>query len=63
MIGKLIIHQPTRELAIAVLRRALDEMRIEGIKTTIPFHQKMVHDQAFLRGEVDTKYVERTYLA
>ena len=59
LIGKLIVHQPTRDAAIAVLRRALDELRIEGIQTTIPFHRQMMRDTVFQRGAVDTKYVER----
>ena len=59
LIGKLIVHQPTREAAIAVMQRALDELRIEGIQTTVPFHRQMMRDTEFRRGAVDTKYVER----
>lgn len=59
MIGKLIVHQPTREMAIECMRRALDELKIEGIKTTVPFHQRLMRDQVFLSGAIDTKYVER----
>jgi acetyl-CoA carboxylase, biotin carboxylase subunit len=40
MIGKLIVHQPTRAEAIACMQRALDELRVEGIFTTVPFHKK-----------------------
>ncbi len=61
MIGKLIVHQPTRQEAIDCLLRALDELRIEGISTTIPFHQRMLRDACFVEGKMDTKYVERTW--
>ena len=40
MIGKLIVHQPTRDEAISCMQRTLNELRIEGIRTTVPFHQK-----------------------
>ncbi|MEM7314110.1 MAG: acetyl-CoA carboxylase biotin carboxylase subunit [Planctomycetota bacterium] len=61
MIGKLIVHQPTRSEAIECMSRALAELRIEGIKTTVPFHQKLLRDAAFVDGWIDTKYVERTW--
>lgn len=59
MIGKLIVHQPTRAEAIECMARALDELRVEGIETTVPFHQKMLRDATFADGWVDTTYVER----
>jgi acetyl-CoA carboxylase biotin carboxylase subunit len=59
MIGKLIVHAANREQAITLMQRALSELRIEGIRTTVPFHQRMLRDPIFLRGEMDTKYVER----
>jgi acetyl-CoA carboxylase biotin carboxylase subunit len=62
MIGKLIVHKPTRAEAIAGMIRALDEMRIEGIKTTIPFHKKLLSHATFVDGMVDTKFVERELL-
>jgi acetyl-CoA carboxylase biotin carboxylase subunit len=62
MIGKLIVHRPTRTEAIACLKRALDEMRVEGIKTTIPFHKRLLETDAFVEGTMDTKYVERELL-
>ncbi len=61
MIGKLIVHQPTRQEAISCMLRALDELRIDGIRTTIPFHQRILRDAAFVEGKMDTKYVERTW--
>lgn len=63
MIGKLIVHQPTRAEAIACMLRALDELRIEGIKTTAQFHKKVLQHSEFVAGWVDTKFVERTFLA
>ena len=62
MIGKLIVHQATREDAIACMDRALSELRVEGIKTTTPFHRKLLHDATFAEGRMDTKYVERKWL-
>ena len=62
MIGKLIVHQPTRPEAIASMLRALDELRIEGIKTTAQFHKKVLQHSEFVAGWVDTKFVERTFL-
>jgi acetyl-CoA carboxylase biotin carboxylase subunit len=61
MIGKLIVHQPTRKQAIACMSRALAELRIEGIATTVPFHQQLLRDPVFVDGLIDTKYVERTW--
>jgi acetyl-CoA carboxylase, biotin carboxylase subunit len=63
MIGKLIVYQPTRSEAISCMLRALDEMRVEGIKTTIPFHKKVLQHADFAAGWVDTKFVERTFLS
>ena len=51
MIAKLIVHARTRELAIARMQRALDMMVVEGIKTTIPLHQKIMADENFQKGE------------
>ncbi|EMI45247.1 acetyl-CoA carboxylase biotin carboxylase subunit [Rhodopirellula sp. SWK7] len=61
MIGKLIVHRPTREMAIATMLRALKELQIEGISTTVPFHEWILKDEAFLGGSIDTKYVDRAY--
>ncbi len=62
MIGKLIVHQPTRAEAIACMLRALDELRIEGIATTALFHKKVLNHSTFADGWVDTGFVERTLL-
>jgi len=61
MIGKLIVHRPTREQAIATMLRALRELQIEGVATTVGFHQWVLQHEEFLGGSVDTKFVDRTY--
>ncbi|AMX82940.1 acetyl-CoA carboxylase biotin carboxylase subunit [Geobacillus subterraneus] len=58
MIAKLIVHAPTREEAIARMRRALGEFVIEGIHTTIPFHIKLMEHEKFQSGEFNTKFLE-----
>lgn len=60
MIGKLIVHQPTREQAISKMLRALSELRIKGIATTAGFHAKVLQLEEFKNGTIDTKFVERT---
>ncbi|MEM9944148.1 MAG: biotin carboxylase N-terminal domain-containing protein, partial [Planctomycetota bacterium] len=59
MVGKLIVHQPTREQAIATMVRSLDELRIKGIKTTAEFQKKVLLHSDFIEGKIDTKWVER----
>ena len=58
MIAKVIVHAPTRELAIARMRRALEAMVVEGIKTTIPLHLKIMDDPDFRAGDFSTKFME-----
>ncbi|MFN6128670.1 MAG: acetyl-CoA carboxylase biotin carboxylase subunit [Planctomycetota bacterium] len=62
MIAKLIVHQPTRDEAIETMLRALDEMRISGIKTTANFNKMVLKQPEFVVGSVDTKWVERVLL-
>jgi acetyl-CoA carboxylase biotin carboxylase subunit len=62
MIGKLIVHKPTRDEAIACMIRCLDELRIEGIATTAHFQTQVLKHPAFVAGTVDTKWVERELL-
>ena len=62
MIGKLIVHRPTREQAIITMKRALGEFHISPIKTTIPIHLQIMDNEHFRRGEVDTGFVERVLL-
>lgn len=58
MISKLIVVAQTREEAIKKMQRALDEYIIEGIKTTIPFHQKLMKNDKFKEGDFTTKFME-----
>jgi acetyl-CoA carboxylase biotin carboxylase subunit len=61
MIGKLIVHQNSRAEAIACMQRALAELRVDGIKTTVPIHQEILSHSAFVEGRIDTTFVERTF--
>lgn len=61
MIGKLIIHAKNREECITRCLRALEEFRISGVKTTIPFHEYVMSDGNFMKGKFDTGYVDRIY--
>jgi acetyl-CoA carboxylase biotin carboxylase subunit len=61
LIGKLIVHQPSRAEAISCMLRALAELRIEGVKTTVPLHEKIIRHPAFAEGRVDTTFIERTW--
>ena len=58
MISKLIVVAQTREEAIMKMKRALDEYVIEGVKTTIPFHQKLMEDDSFKKGNFTTKFMD-----
>ncbi len=58
MIGKLIVWGRDRNKAINIMKRALAEFEVEGIKTTIPFHKKMMENDDFLSNNYDTKYLE-----
>ena len=58
MIAKLITTAQTREEAITKMQRALDEFLIEGVKTTIPFHQKVMSHPDFISGKYTTKFME-----
>jgi acetyl-CoA carboxylase biotin carboxylase subunit len=59
LIAKLISHGQNRDEAIARMRRALDEFVIEGIKTTIPLHKRILSDPDFQKGRVSTGFLER----
>ena len=59
MIGKLISYGKTREEAIARMRNALDEIIIDGIKTNIELHQRILHDHAFVQGGTNIHYLEK----
>ncbi|GBE15275.1 MAG TPA: acetyl-CoA carboxylase biotin carboxylase subunit [Proteobacteria bacterium] len=59
MIAKLIAHGRDREEALARMRRALEEFVIEGVKTTIPFHLRVLSETKFQRGEYGTDFLEK----
>jgi len=61
MIGKLIAYGRNRKEAIYIMERALDEFIIEPIKTTLPFHKRVMADDAFIRADIDTTYAEKLY--
>ncbi len=59
LLGKLIVHGASREDALARMRRALAAFRIEGVRTTVPFLQRVVDDEAFASGRVSTRLLSR----
>jgi acetyl-CoA carboxylase biotin carboxylase subunit len=63
LVGKLIVWGRDREEAIQRMQRALDEYAITGIKTTIPFHQRVLSNPYFQRGDVSTDFVETHMIA
>ena len=58
MIAKLITVAQTREEAIEKMKRALDEFVIEGVHTTIPFHKKLMCEEAFIKGDYTTNFMD-----
>ncbi|PEJ57001.1 MULTISPECIES: acetyl-CoA carboxylase biotin carboxylase subunit [unclassified Bacillus (in: firmicutes)] len=58
MIAKVIVHGKTREEAIAIMIRALEEFVVEGIHTTIPFHLNLLQNEIFVKGKYNTKFLE-----
>ena len=62
LVGKLIVHGSDRPEAIAIMRRALDELVIEGIQTTAPLHRRIFRDPHFLQGRIDTTWMEREFM-
>ncbi len=58
LLAKLITYANTRQEAVRVMQRALNEFHIAPIKTTIPFHQRLLDNPLFLKGEVSTHFVE-----
>ena len=62
MIGKLIVHKPSRTEAIACMKRCLDEFIVEGIKTTIPLLKRILNNSAFVEGRMDTTFIEQKLL-
>jgi acetyl-CoA carboxylase biotin carboxylase subunit len=62
MIAKLICHGRTRDEALARMKRALEEFVVEGVKTTLPLHLKIIATEAFKSGRFSTKFLEETKL-
>ncbi len=62
MIGKLIVHQPTRREAIDCMLRALAELKVDGIKITATLHREILSHAAFSESRIDTTFVERTLM-
>jgi acetyl-CoA carboxylase, biotin carboxylase subunit len=58
LVAKLIVHARTRPMAIARMRRALDVMIVEGIKTTIPLYQRIMENPDFIEGRLSTHFME-----
>ena len=61
LIAKLIVWGETRGQAILRMRRALEEYRIVGVRTNIPFHQMMMDSHRFMGGQYDTRFVEQRF--
>jgi len=57
MVAKLITYGSTREEAVSRMRRALDEFMIEGVKTTIPFHRRLMDHEVFIDGDFNTNFL------
>jgi acetyl-CoA carboxylase biotin carboxylase subunit len=58
MLAKLIVHAPTREEAIDRMSRALGELRVTGLDTSVPFHLRVMHEPDFRAGDIDIRYLE-----
>ncbi|HUU49711.1 MAG TPA: acetyl-CoA carboxylase biotin carboxylase subunit [Nitrospinota bacterium] len=63
LIAKLIVHGRDRAEALAKMRVALEQFKVDGIKTTIPFHQKVFEDKDFIRGDFCTDFIEKPEVA
>ncbi len=58
LLGKLIVHAPSRESAIRRMARVLDEMVVRGVETCIPFHRRVMEERDFCRGDFSIQYLE-----
>ena len=61
MIAKLVVWGEARSEAVLRMRRALDEYRIVGLRTNIPFHQRLMDSHRFMAGQFDTRFVEERF--
>jgi acetyl-CoA carboxylase biotin carboxylase subunit len=62
LLGKLIVHGPQRERVLEAARSVLGQLRIEGVKTTVPLHQRLLEDEPFRKGSYDVSYLSRSGL-
>ncbi len=62
LLAKLIVWGKDRDEAIERMKRALDEFIIEGIHTTLPLHKTIIHDPAFMKGDIDINFIQRRIL-
>lgn len=62
MVGKLLVHQPTREEAIISMIRCLRELKVDGIKTSVPLQLKILEHPDFMDAKIDTGFVERFFM-
>jgi len=63
LLAKLVVWAPTRDGAIARMQRALEEFVIEGVITTIPFHQRLLKHEGFIRGDTYTRFIQEEAVA
>jgi len=61
LVAKLIVTADTRDLAIRRMQRSLAEYVVQGVRTNIPFHRAALQEESFIRGEYDTRFVERMH--
>jgi acetyl-CoA carboxylase biotin carboxylase subunit len=59
LVAKLVVHAASRPQAIARMRRALDEMVVDGIRTTLPLHRRILADPEFQAGDYTIHWLER----
>ncbi len=62
MVAKLVVWDETRRDAIERMKRALKEFVVKGIKTTIPFHQKVMRNEDFINGKISTEFIDKEVL-
>ncbi len=61
MLSKLVVWGSTRERAITRMTRALSEYSVKGIKTTIPFHARVMKNEKFIKGDIDTNFIDTQF--
>ena len=61
LIAKLVVWAEDRPMAIKRMQKALSEFRIEGIKSTVAFHQRVFQDKNFIQGDIDTHFLEKLF--